>query len=161
MGLRRSLERDLGDSLVEGLTLDLRNLKLERRRQPPPVGTREGTCTPWRATVDLRQVGELGERVLVPERDEDDAVVGEGGNGVADRHLLPATNGRGRDEDGRVLAVQRAGAPETAGRIDEGLEAYNNRTVISGMKYGCAGAGGGNAPSTGLGGCHNASGYRR
>jgi hypothetical protein len=75
-------ERHLRQRLIERLALDVRHLKLKRRRLPAPVRVRERARAPGASTVHLRDVRELGERVLVPERDEDDAVVDEGGDRV-------------------------------------------------------------------------------
>ena len=72
-------------------------------------------------TADLREVGELAERLAVAEGHEDEAVVDEGGEKVDDGRLLSATGGTSRDEHGDVLAGERALRPELARRVKERL----------------------------------------
>ena len=82
--------------------------------------------------ADLGEVRELGKGLAVAEGDEDDAVVGEGGHGREHGGLLAAAGGRGGDEDGRVLAHERAGRPELAGRVPEGLPLAGEVAVAGG-----------------------------
>ena len=61
-------------------TLNLGNLKLKSSGLPAAVGTSEASGTPRRATMDLREVSELLEGVGVAKRNEDQAVMDEGGH---------------------------------------------------------------------------------
>lgn len=119
------LERNLRNRLVERLALDRRNLELKRRRLARTIAGREGSRSPGGATVHLREVRELRERVLVSERHEYYAVVDEGRERVGDGGLLSATRGCGGDEDTSVLASESTGRPETAGGIPESLRRTN------------------------------------
>lgn len=73
-------------------------------------------------TVDLVEVGELGEGLRVAEGHEDDAVVDEGREGVGDCDLLATARGRSRHERARELAREGALGPERAGGVPEGLK---------------------------------------
>lgn len=61
-------------------TLNLGDFELKRGGLPAAVGTSEAAGTPGRATVDLREVGELLESIGVAKRDKDQAVMNEGGH---------------------------------------------------------------------------------
>lgn len=67
------------------------------------------------------KICELPERVFVTERDEDEAVVREGGDRVRYGHFLPATGRRGAHEDAGILSVERPLRPELARRVPKGL----------------------------------------
>lgn len=109
------------DGVVKGLTLDGGNLELLGRGLAGAVGGRKGAGTPGRATVDLAQVGQLGEGLGVAERNKVNAVVGEGGQGGEGGRLLAAAEGAGRDEDAGLLAPVATGGPDLASLVPEGL----------------------------------------
>ena len=119
--MRVRLELVLGDDLPELLALDLGDLEFERRGLARAVTASVGAGAPKRATVDLVEVGELRECLRVAEGHEDHAVVDERRHGVRDGDLLPAAGGARRHEDADELARERAGRPELAGRVPEGL----------------------------------------
>lgn len=79
---RVHLEGDLLDGVVEELAVKSGNLELQSGSRPRAVCAGKGTSTPWRATVDLGQVRELGKGGGVTKGNEDDAVVGERRYGV-------------------------------------------------------------------------------
>ena len=97
------------------LSLDLRNLQLQRTRRSSSSRTRKCPGTPWRSAVDFFQVGELAEGTAVSERDVDDAVVGEGGEGVGGGDFLASAGCAGGDEDSGVFVVESTFGPEAAG----------------------------------------------
>lgn len=107
--------------LPELLALDFRNLELERAGLPAAVRRRQRTSAPGRAAVDLCQVGELAKAVGVAEGHEDDAVVGEGRDGVGNGGFLTSAGGRGAHEHARVLLGEGALAPEDTGLVPERL----------------------------------------
>jgi len=72
-------------------------------------------------TVNLVQVGQKREYVLITERNEDDAVVGQGGERGVDSHLLSSTRSTGGNEDTGVFSSEGTLSPETTGSIPEGL----------------------------------------
>lgn len=72
-------------------------------------------------TVNLSQVGQLGEDVLVAERNEDDPVVTQGRESGVDSHLLTSTRRTGGNEDTGVLSGESTRGPETTGSIPEDL----------------------------------------
>lgn len=71
--------------------------------------------------MHLFQVGQEGEDGAVAERNEEDTVVGQGGEGGIDGHFLTSTRGTRGNEDTGVLASEGAASPETTGGIPEGL----------------------------------------
>jgi hypothetical protein len=72
-------------------------------------------------TVDLCQVGQLGEGVFVAEGNVDETVVHECGQRVGDGDFLSTALGTGGDEDTAHLALESAFAPEGAGGVPECL----------------------------------------
>jgi len=117
--------------LPEPDTLVLGDIELERARLAAPIRARDRTRTPRRSTVNFGQVGELAKRAAVPERDEDDTVVRERGDRVADGRFL-TTAGRTRgDEHARKLARQGAFAPEFTRGVPKGLPLCREVTVTS------------------------------
>ena len=72
--------------------------------------------------VDLREVGQLSERVGVTEGDVEDSVVREGGERGDHSRLLASSRPRGGDEDTGVLPSELPGGPEAARGVPEGLE---------------------------------------
>ena len=116
-----SLEVNLGDDVKELLALGLGDLELERGGLARAVATSVGAGAPRGATVDLVEVGELREGLRVAEGHEDHAVVHERRHGVRDGDLLPTARGARRHEHADELARERAGRPELAGRVPEGL----------------------------------------
>ena len=77
-----------------------------------------------RTAVHLVEVGQLGKGTAVPERDVDDAVVGEGGEGVHDGRFLAAAGGTRGDEHAGKLAREGALGPEPACLVPERLYAH-------------------------------------
>lgn len=71
--------------------------------------------------MNLLQVAQLGEDVLVPERGEDDTVVGQSGERSVCGHLLASTRSTGRNEETGVLALESTLSPETTGMVPESL----------------------------------------
>lgn len=67
--------------------------------------------------MNLAQVGQLGEDILVTERNEDDTVVGQGGERAVDGHLLASTRSAGGNEDTGVLSSESTLSPEATGSI--------------------------------------------
>lgn len=74
-----------------------------------------------RTTVNLGQVAELGKRAAVSQRDEDDTVVRERGDRVADGRFLSTARRTRGDEHARKLARQGAFCPEFTGGVPKGL----------------------------------------
>jgi hypothetical protein len=71
--------------------------------------------------VNLGQVGELGKRATVAERDENDTVVRERGDRVADGRFLSTSRRTSGDEHTRKLARQGAVGPEFTRSVPKGL----------------------------------------
>lgn len=90
---------------------------------------RKGTSTPWGATTDLSEVGKGSENRLVSERDVDDTVVGEGGEGIHDGRLLTTAGGTGGNKDSGVFAPEGTGLPLATGLVPEGLPLGREVTV--------------------------------
>lgn len=116
---------------VEGLALNLGNLKLKRGGLPAAVRTSEATCTPRRATVDLREVSELLEGVGVAKRNEDQAVMDEGGHDAKVGTLLTTACAGSRNEGTNEFACEGTTLPKLSGRIPEGLELSWPRAITS------------------------------
>ena len=74
-----------------------------------------------RTTVDLVQVGQEREGNLVPEWDEEDAVVGQSRKGSVDGHFLAPTKATGGNEDTGVLSAESTLGPEPTSGIPESL----------------------------------------
>ncbi len=89
--------------LIELLALDFRDLELEGGGLPAAVSSSERARAPGRAAVYLCEVCELAEGIRVAEGNKDDAVVGEGGDGVGDGRFLTAAWGRRAHEHTSVL----------------------------------------------------------
>jgi len=125
--------------LDEGLCLLPDEVELEHARLTRPVRTGKRAGTPRRSTVRLLEIRDLPERILVAKRNEQDAVVGEGGDRVEHRRFLttvtPTTSveakkkgddkrnaparGAGGHKDAGVLAVVAAARPDAAGLVPE------------------------------------------
>jgi hypothetical protein len=122
----------LGDSLPESLALSLSNAELERRGLAGAVTGGEGTSAPRRATVDLIEVGQVGECVLVAEGNVDEAVVSKGAHGGDAGRLLATTLGAGADEQTGVLAPVGAVGPLLARVVKESLPLRGEVAVAGG-----------------------------
>lgn len=109
------------DSLKERLTLDLGNLQLKSRRLSGAVATSKGTGTVRRRTVDLLQVGDLGESLGVTQRHKDDTVVNQHRQGVHNSGLLATAGGTGGHKDTGSLTVEGTRSPKTSGGVPESL----------------------------------------
>lgn len=82
--------------------------------------------------MDLREVGELTERVLVSERNEGETVVSQSAHGSNGSRFLTTTGGTSGDEDtGRLAPVTTAG-PDATGLVPEGLPLGGEVTVTGG-----------------------------
>lgn len=123
---------ELGDGLVEVLSLDLSELKLLGRGLTGTVSTSEGAGTPGAATADLGEISQGAESLGVTEGNVDDAVVGEGRDGVLSSGLLTTTLGSGRDEDTGHLAPETTGSPLLAGLVPESLPLGGEVSVTGG-----------------------------
>lgn len=134
LGLAAAMQSagELGDSLVEVLALDLGELNLLGRGLAGAVSTSEGTGTPGAAATDLGEVSEETEGLGVAEGNVDDAVVGEGGDGVLSSGLLATAEGGGRDKDTGHLAPEATGSPLLAGLVPEGLPLGGEVAVAGG-----------------------------
>lgn len=128
----QSSKVDAGDSLVEGFALGAGEIPLVLGGLARPVGTSEGTGTPWGAAADLFKIGEKGESVLVAQRNEDHSMVGKGGHGVQGSDFLPTALSTSGDENADVFAMEGAACPETAGGVDECLPLAREVTITSG-----------------------------
>lgn len=82
--------------------------------------------------MNLREVAQLSESMCVAERNVDDAVMSEGGEGVESSRLLSSTSAGGRDEHTSVLARESTGRPELTSGIPESLELGREVTVTGG-----------------------------
>jgi hypothetical protein len=122
----------LGDSLPKGLALGLSNAELERRGLAGAVTGGKGTSAPRRTTVDLIEVGEVGECVLVAEGNVDEAVVSKGAHGGDAGRLLATTLGAGADEQTGVLAPVGAVGPLLARVVKESLPLRGEVAVTGG-----------------------------
>lgn len=71
--------------------------------------------------MNLGQVAELGKRAAVSQRDEDDTVVRERGDRVADGRFLSTARRTRGDEHARKLARQGAFGPEFTRGVPKGL----------------------------------------
>lgn len=71
--------------------------------------------------MHFRQICQEREDGLVAERNEDDTVVGQRGEGGVDGHFLTSARATGGNEDAGVLASKGTTGPETTGGIPEGL----------------------------------------
>lgn len=136
LGLRlgttmQSLVVDLGDVLVESLTLSLGDRELKSSRLAGTIGTSEGTGTPGATSVDLLQVGQLTEGGLVTQRDVEETVVSEGAHGSNGSGLLTTTEGTGGDEKTGILAPVTTSGPDTTGLVPEGLPLGREVTIAS------------------------------
>jgi hypothetical protein len=89
----------------------------------------KSSSTPWRATADLRKVGELCKSSLVSQRDVDDTVMSQRRHGCNGRALLSATWGTSGDEDTGILAPVGAGGPLATGGIPESLPLSREVTI--------------------------------
>jgi hypothetical protein len=132
--------------------LSLSELKLLCAWLSRSISTSEGASTPWRATADFGEVDELAEGLCVTERNEDEAVVGEGAHHGEGGGFLSSSEGCGGDEEAGVFTVETTGLPLAAGLVPEGLyvlvEVVRMRYVMS-------------LPSTVLACCRIGLGYRR
>jgi len=116
-----SVELDLRDVLPERLALYGGNRLLKLRGLTSTSRSCEGTCAPRGTAMYFIEVRQLRKRVLVTERDEDDAVVRQRRQRAQGRQFLSATRACGADEDTRVLLVQRSLSPQATCRIPERL----------------------------------------
>lgn len=134
LGLAAAMQStsELGDGLVEVLSLDLSELKLLGRGLTGTVSTSEGAGTPGAATADLGEISQGAESLGVTEGNVDDAVVGEGRDGVLSSGLLTTTLGSGRDEDTGHLAPETTGSPLLAGLVPESLPLGGEVSVTGG-----------------------------
>lgn len=134
LGLAAAMQStsELGNSLVEVLSLDLSDLKLLGGGLAGAISTGKGTGTPGAATANLREVSQLAESLGVTEGNVDDAVMGEGGDGVLSSSLLATALGSGRDEDTGHLAPETAGSPLLAGLVPESLPLGGEVSVTGG-----------------------------
>jgi hypothetical protein len=130
----------LGDGAVEGRTLLGRNIELEGGGLALARGAGEGAGAPGAAAVDLVEVGELfcgkvrlymelrgsdislTKRLLVTQRNKDEAVVNKGRHGCNSGRLLATTESAGGDEHAGVLAPESTLLPLSTGLVPEGLE---------------------------------------
>jgi len=125
-------ELDPGNGLRELFALNLGDFELKRGGGTRAIGAGEGTGTPRGSTVNLFQVAQLGEDVLVPERGEDDTVVGQSGERSVCGHLLPSTRSTSRNEETGVFALESTLSPETTGMVPESLPLSGEGTVTGG-----------------------------
>lgn len=80
--------------------------------------------------MNLLQVAQLGEDLLVAERDENYTVVGQSRERSVDGHLLTSTRSTGRYEDAGVLAMEKSLSPETTSSVPEGLRGIRGSVSI-------------------------------
>ena len=122
----------LGNSLVESLTLSLRNVQLKLTGLPRSIAGREGTSTPWASTVDLVQVGQHAKRSLVAQGNVDETVVHKRAHAGNGSRLLATAQGARRNEDTGVLSPEGALLPLLARLVPEGLELCGEVAVAGG-----------------------------
>jgi len=122
----------LGNSLVESLTLSLRNVQLKLTGLPRSIAGREGTSTPWASTVDLVQVGLHAKRSLVAQGNVDETVVHKRAHAGNGSRLLATAQGARRNEDTGVFAPEGALLPLLARLVPEGLELCGEVAVAGG-----------------------------
>lgn len=72
-------------------------------------------------TVNRVEACDLSEGMAVTERNENNAVVGEGRHGIHDGSFLASTGGTGRDEDTSVFSSKLSLHPERTSSIPKGL----------------------------------------
>lgn len=82
--------------------------------------------------MNLCQVGQLRECLGVSKRDKDNAVVGQGADGVGDGGLLPSSRCASGNEDTSIFVGEATGGPKPAGSIPEGLPLSGEVTVAGG-----------------------------
>jgi hypothetical protein len=82
--------------------------------------------------VDLREVGELAERVLVSERNEGETVVSQSAHGGEGSGFLTTTGGTSGNEDTGRLAPVTTASPDTTGLVPEGLPLGGEVSVTGG-----------------------------
>ena len=109
-------------------------------------------------TVDLAQVTQLREDRLITERNEDDAVMGQGGESGIDGHFLPSTRGTGGNEDTGVLARESTLDPEATSSIPKDLWRVMIQPRLSYLIDAVVNLG---SPSTARGKNRNEWGHRR
>lgn len=98
------------------------NPQLELRGLAGAVTAGKGTSAPGGATVNLVQIGKVGECGLVAQWHVDEAVVGEGAHGSQAGALLATTLSTGGDEETSVLAPEASLLPLLASPVPESLE---------------------------------------
>jgi hypothetical protein len=148
----QSCEVDLGQVLVEHLALCLSKLKLLLGWLSGSISTSESSSTPWRTTADFREVDELAEGLCVTERNEYEAVVGEGAHHGDGSGFLSSSQGCGGDEETSVLSEEAAVLPLATSLVPEGLYVL---VIVIWMRYVMS------LPSTVLACCRIGLGYRR
>lgn len=79
--------------------------------------------------MDLGEVGELAKDVLVSQRNEVEAVMGQSAQRSDRSRLLTTTGAGSRDEKAGVLAVVTTGGPLLASRVPESLPLGREVTV--------------------------------
>ena len=122
----------LGNSLVESLTLSLRNVQLKLTGLPRSIAGRKSTSTPWASTVDLVQVGQHAKRSLVAKGNVDETVVHKRAHAGNGSRLLATAQGARRNEDTGVLSPEGALLPLLACLVPEGLELGGEVAVTGG-----------------------------
>lgn len=135
------LEFNLGNSGVEALSLDGCDFKLKRTWLARTIGRSNGTSTPWstytssahvyqrklciRTTVYFSEVGELCKRGGVTERDVDNTVVDQSGDGSQGSGFLSSSKTGSRREECAVFAIECAACPKATGGVPEGLKSVS------------------------------------
>lgn len=107
--------------LIEGLALDLSQLKFLGSRLPGAISAREGASTPRGATADLSQVREDGEGLGITQRDVDHTLVHPGAERLESGCFLATACGSGGDKETEVFAMETTRLPQATEAIDEGL----------------------------------------
>lgn len=107
--------------IVEGLALDGGNLELLGRGLARAIRGSKRAGAPGRAAVDLAQVRQLSKGLGVSQRDVDDAVVRERGQGSEGGRLLAAAKGAGGDEEAGFLTPEAARGPDSTSLVPESL----------------------------------------
>ncbi|KAH3662266.1 hypothetical protein OGAPHI_005515 [Ogataea philodendri] len=115
------------DSSSELFTLDTGDLELKLGWLSRAVGTSDGTGTPWRATVNLVEVGEVSKGLGVSQWDVDQTLMGEERQGVDNGNLVTTTRSGGNEDTGS-LVVKATSGPETSSSVEEGLDLGRNVT---------------------------------
>ena len=86
--------------------------------------------------MNLFEVSLKVEGVRVPERNEDNPMMGECGHAIESSGLLPASQACSRDKHASILSSEFTGSPKLTSGIPEGLCVHSKTTLRERFGYG-------------------------